>query len=107
MKDKVIVITGATSGIGERAAEKLAAMGARLVIVARDKERGEATLSRLRKISPAAHSIHYADLSRLSEMKRAAREIAAAEPRIDVLMNNAGALFDRRQETSDGLERTF
>jgi len=108
MRGKVVVITGATSGIGQVAAEKLAAMGARLVLVARDKTRGEAALARLRHAGPSAgHSIHYADLSRLSEMKRVAAEIAAAEPRIDVLINNAGALFGSRQLTADGLELTF
>jgi NAD(P)-dependent dehydrogenase (short-subunit alcohol dehydrogenase family) len=109
MQGKVVVITGATSGIGEVAARRLAAMGARLVLIARDGTRGEAALTRLRSGgSPGiAHSIHYGDLSRISEMKRLAREIAAAEPRIDVLINNAGALFGTRQVTEDNLEMTF
>lgn len=108
MQGKVVVITGATSGIGKVAAETLAGKGARIVQVARDKARGEAAMARLREIAPgAAHTIHYADLLRLSEMKRVAGEIAAAEPRIDVLMNNAGAVFAQRQMTQDGLERTF
>jgi NAD(P)-dependent dehydrogenase (short-subunit alcohol dehydrogenase family) len=108
MRGKTVVITGATSGIGEVAAEKLAAMGARLVLVARDKTRGEAELDRLRSLTPGInHAIHYADLSRLAEVKRVAAEIAAAEPRIDVLINNAGALFATRHVTSDGLELTF
>lgn len=108
MKGKVVVITGATSGIGQIAAEELAGMGARIIQVARDHERGEAALQRLRERAPGAnHGIHYGDLSRISEMKRIASEIAAAEPRIDVLMNNAGALFSSRQVTEDGLECTF
>ena len=108
MQGKVIVITGATSGIGQVAAERLAGMGARLVLVARDKVRGQAVLARLRERAPGIpHSIHYADLSRLVEMRRVAAEIAAAETRIDVLINNAGALFGSRQVTEDGLERTF
>ena len=108
MQGKVIVITGATSGIGQVAAERLAGMGARLVLVARDKVRGQAMLARLRERAPGvSHSIHYADLSRLVEMKRVAAEIAAAEARIDVLINNAGALFGSRQVTEDRLERTF
>jgi NAD(P)-dependent dehydrogenase (short-subunit alcohol dehydrogenase family) len=108
MQGKVVVITGATSGIGQVAAEKLAAMGARIVQVGRDKARGEAALERLRQVGPGiAHSIHYADMSRLSEMNRVAVAIAAAEPRIDVLINNAGAMFTRRQVTVDGLECTF
>jgi NAD(P)-dependent dehydrogenase (short-subunit alcohol dehydrogenase family) len=108
MNGKVVVITGATSGIGQIASEELARMGARIVQVARDRGRGEAALARLRQINPAGeHTIHYADLSRLAEMHRAAAEIAAAEPRIDVLINNAGAMFGRREVTEDGLERTF
>jgi NAD(P)-dependent dehydrogenase (short-subunit alcohol dehydrogenase family) len=108
MKGKVVVITGATSGIGLVAAEKLAGMGARIVQIARDRERGEAAMKRLRELSSAiAHSIYYADLSGLTQMRRVAAEIAAAEPRIDVLINNAGAIFSTRQVTKDGLERTF
>ena len=108
MQGKVVVITGATSGIGRVAAERLAEKGARIVLVARDKVRGETTLARLRERAPRlAHAIHYADLSRLAEAKRVAQAIAAAEPRIDVLINNAGALFNSRSVTEDGLELTF
>src|ERR1039457_1964841 len=108
MHGRVVVITGATSGIGQVAAEKLAAMGARLVLVARDRTRGEAALARLNTADPnARHTIHLADLSTIAEMKRMAREIAAAEPRIDVLIINAGALFNSRRVTGDGLEMTF
>jgi NAD(P)-dependent dehydrogenase (short-subunit alcohol dehydrogenase family) len=108
MLGKVVVITGATSGIGQVAAEKLARMGARIVQVARDGGRGEAAFARLQEIAPGvAHRVHHADLSRLAEMKRVGAEIAAAEPRIDVLINNAGAVFGTRHVTEDGLERTF
>ena len=108
MAGKVIVITGATSGIGQAAAKKLAAMGARLVMVARSRERGEAMLSRVKELSPqTGHTIHYADLSVLTESQRVGNEIAMAESRIDVLINNAGALFGKRQITADGLEKTF
>jgi NAD(P)-dependent dehydrogenase (short-subunit alcohol dehydrogenase family) len=108
MQGKVVVITGATSGIGEVAARRLASMGARIVLVARDKARGEAALAGLRSGgADNSHSIHYGDLSRISEMKRVAQEIAAAQPRIDVLINNAGAMFGSRQLTEDNLERTF
>ena len=108
MRGKVVVITGATSGIGAVAAEQLVATGARIVLVARDRARAETELARLREKGPGEqHSVHYADLSRLDEMKRLGREIAAAEARIDVLVNNAGALFSYRTVTSDGLEMTF
>jgi NAD(P)-dependent dehydrogenase (short-subunit alcohol dehydrogenase family) len=53
------------------------------------------------------HRVHYADLTRISEIKRVATEIAEAEPRIDVLINNAGAMFANRKLTEDGLEFTF
>jgi NAD(P)-dependent dehydrogenase (short-subunit alcohol dehydrogenase family) len=78
------------------------------VLVARDRGRAEATLAKLKQVCPgAAHSAHFADLSLLAEMKRVGREIAAAEPRIDVLINNAGSVFLTRQLTPDGLEHTF
>ena len=108
MRGKTVVITGGTSGIGEVAAVALAKMGARIVLVARDKSRGDATLARLRDITPdIAHSVNFADVLRMTEMKRVAAEIADHEPRIDVLINNAGALFAKRRLTEDGLERTF
>ena len=108
MQGKVVVITGATSGIGEVAAMRLAKLGARLVLIARDRARGEATLARLRAAGAGvAHVVHYADLSRLGETRRVAVAIAAAEPRIDLLVNNAGAIFAARAVTTDGLERTF
>jgi NAD(P)-dependent dehydrogenase (short-subunit alcohol dehydrogenase family) len=108
MLGKVVVITGATSGIGQIAAAELAALGARIVLVARDRGRADSTLAKLREAGPSApHSAHIADLSLLGDMKRVGREIAAAEPRIDVLINNAGNVFPSRQLTPDGLERTF
>ena len=108
MQGKTIVITGATSGIGEVAAMRLARQGARLLLVARDPRRAEGVLARLRGAAPAAaHGVYPADLSRLSEMKRVGAEIAKAEPRIDILINNAGAFFSARRLTEDGLERTF
>jgi NAD(P)-dependent dehydrogenase (short-subunit alcohol dehydrogenase family) len=108
MQGKVVVITGATSGIGEIAAGRLAQQGARLLLVARDPRRARATLTQLNSIArDPGHRFYEADLSRLSEMKRVAGEIARAEPRIDVLINNAGAVFGSRQLTEDNLERTF
>src|SRR5262245_32121145 len=90
MEGRTCVITGATSGLGQAAAEALAAMGARIVMIARNKQRGEAMLTKLRNRFPLVkHGIYYADLLRLAEVKQAAADIAAAEPRVDVLLNNA------------------
>ena len=108
MQGKTVVITGATSGIGAVAARRLAGLGARIVMIARDRHRAEGTLRELRAAnSGQAHTAFYADLSRLREMKRVAGEIAAAEPKIDVLMNNAGLIASRNQRTEDGLELMF
>jgi NAD(P)-dependent dehydrogenase (short-subunit alcohol dehydrogenase family) len=108
MQGKTVVITGATSGIGRVAAGALAAQGARIVLIARDRARGEETLAALRAAGPeAAHVVHHANLSRLTEMKRVAEAIAASEPRVDVLINNAGAMFTARQVTGEAFEMTF
>ncbi len=108
MRGKTVVITGGTSGIGAVAAVRLAEQGARIVLVARDKVRAETTMQALSAANPSAsHTVHFADLSRLAEMRRVGEEIAAAESVVDVLVNNAGAYFSRHQLTSDGLELTF
>ncbi len=108
MQGKTVVITGATSGIGAVTATTLASQGAKIVFIARDRARGEQMLQQLRAISPGAgHLLHCADLSLLAEMKRVAATIADSEKKIDVLVNNAGAVFSKRELTSEGLERTF
>jgi NAD(P)-dependent dehydrogenase (short-subunit alcohol dehydrogenase family) len=87
---------------------ELARQGARIVLVARDPARADETLAKLRKANAGAdHKAHLADLSELSQMKRVAGEIAAQEPAIDVLVNNAGALFNKREVVEGGLEKTF
>ena len=86
----------------------MAGQGARIVAVGRDAARADATMAKLRAANPdAQHAVPLADLSRLSEMKRVAAVIAQTGPEIDVLINNAGALFNRREVTEDGLEKTF
>ena len=108
MQGKTVVVTGATSGIGEVAALELAGKGARIVFIARDRNRGEVTLAKLNATAPGlSHKVHYADLTLLAEMKRVAAECPASEPRVDVHINNAGAAFAQRQVTADGFELTF
>ena len=108
MHGKTCVITGATSGIGLAAAEALAAKGASLALVGRDRARGAVALARVRAAAPGVRAhMHYADLLSVAEVRRLGAELQAAYPRIDVLVNNAGALFQEREVTGDGLERTF
>jgi NAD(P)-dependent dehydrogenase (short-subunit alcohol dehydrogenase family) len=108
MQGKTVVATGATSGIGEVAVKALAGMGARIVFVARNTKRAAATLAALEAIAPGlGHRAHIADLSLIAETRRVGGEIAASEPRIDVLINNAGAMFSNRRVTAEGLELTF
>ena len=108
MLGKTVVITGASSGIGEVTALRLAERGARIVFVARDPARARVTLARLQAAAPGRkHMVHFADLATIAGMRRVGAEIAAAESRVDVLMNNAGALFMHRTCTADGLAATF
>ena len=108
MDGKVVVVTGGTSGIGQVAAAELARQGARIILIARDPVRAARALADVSGAGPGVtHRVVYADLASIAETRRAAAEIAAAEPRIDVLINNAGALFNRRRLSPDGLEMTF
>src|SRR6185437_16072818 len=93
MQGKTIIATGATSGIGEAAVLALAALGARIVFIARDDARAKATMRKLEVKAPGLdHRAHLADLSSMDETRRVGAAIADSEPRVDVLINNAGAL---------------
>jgi NAD(P)-dependent dehydrogenase (short-subunit alcohol dehydrogenase family) len=104
----LVLITGATRGIGEAAAIALAREGVELALVGREPERVRAVAEQARAAGTGApvHE-HVADLLLMSEVRALAEEVAASYERIDVLANNAGALFSQRKETSEGLERTF
>lgn len=101
-----VVITGPTAGIGRVACERLAAMGASLALVARNRAKADVLAADLRRRGAPRASVHVADLSRMADVRRVAAELATL-PRIDVLLNNAGAIFNRRKVTDDGFERTF
>ncbi|HUF39094.1 MAG TPA: SDR family oxidoreductase [Anaerolineales bacterium] len=108
MDGKTIIITGATAGIGLAAAEALAAMGARVVGISRDPDKCARVAGELReKTGNGDIDFFCADLSSLTEIRRVADDLLDQFPRIDVLINNAGALFVRRMLTVDGFERTF
>ncbi|GAC1468564.1 MAG: SDR family oxidoreductase [Isosphaeraceae bacterium] len=108
MNGKTCLVTGATSGIGEVASEELARRGAKVVLVGRDRERCEATARRIQQ-STNNPDIDWmlADLSSHAEVRRLAGEIQARCPRLDVLINNAGALYAPRRESVDGIEMTW
>jgi NAD(P)-dependent dehydrogenase (short-subunit alcohol dehydrogenase family) len=108
MKGKVVLITGANSGIGKETAQGLAKMGASLVLVCRDREKGEAVKEEIaRATGNASIELFLADLLPQREVRRVAAEIKATHPRLDVLVNNAGASFTDYAETEDGIERTM
>ena len=104
----LVVLTGATRGIGRAAAIELARQGAEVALVGRDPERVEAVAAEASAAGGAApvHR-HVADLMLMAGVRELAEELRERYEHIDVLANNAGALFASRQETSEGLERTF
>ena len=108
MKGKVVLITGASSGIGKETAMGLAKMGASLVLVCRDREKGETAKEQIaRAAGNVSIDLFQADLLPQREVRRVAAEIKATYPRLDVLVNNAGASFMDYAETEDGIERTM
>src|SRR3954467_8278667 len=105
---KVAVVTGATSGIGKETAVELAARGATVVLAARSHEKGEATLTEVRNRSGSdTVSVGALDLAELASVRSFARRLLADHDRLDVLINNAGAIHPTRTETADGFESTF
>jgi len=104
----LVVITGATRGIGRAAAIELAKGGAEVVVVGREPERVEAVASEAQATEGGApiHT-HVADLASMGDVRALADELKANHQRIDVLANNAGALFASRKTTSDGFEQSF
>lgn len=108
MQGKIVLVTGATNGIGRVTAQALAQMGAEVVILSRDAQRVQETVQEISAETgnPAVSGLA-ADLSVQADVMRAAQEFRAKYKKLDVLVNNAGAVFVQRQLSADGLEMTF
>src|SRR5215470_18693842 len=106
MNGKVCVVTGATSGIGKAAATGLARMGARVVLVGRDRGRAEATAAQIGSAGALPPMVDIADLASMDQVRALAGRLRSLE-RIDVLINNAGLVLGERRGTEDGFEHVF
>jgi len=104
---KLVVLTGATSGIGYYTARKYAEHGAHILTINRNKQKSEALCEELQRDFGASCSYILADLSTLDAMHHAADELAKLKEPIAVLIHNAGVFLKRRTLTTDGLETTF
>ena len=109
MQGKTVVVTGGNSGIGLETAEALAGMGARVIVTARNADKGRAAVAGIveRLGGDAPVQLVVFDLADLSSVRRGASEILEQAPRLDVLVNNAGVVLSERHETVDGFEATF
>ncbi len=108
MAARTVVITGASSGIGLETARALAGQGAHVVMVVRSRARGEAAIADIQRTVPGGSlELALADLYSLAQVRKAAAELRDKLPRLDVLINNAGLIHDKRELTVDGFERTF
>ncbi len=108
MDGQVVLVTGASSGLGQAAAEGFARLGASVTILARDPERGERARAQTAARSGASDvSLELCDLSDLSAVRALAERFGSRAPRLDVLVNNAGVLSSRRMLSADGIELTF
>jgi NAD(P)-dependent dehydrogenase (short-subunit alcohol dehydrogenase family) len=108
VRDKVVVVTGASSGLGLETAKQLAAAGAEIVMICRDRSRGEQARAQVAQVATGKPPVAIlADLSVQAEVRQAAADIKARYDAIDVLVNNAGSAFGERVQSADGLELTW
>ena len=106
---RVVIVTGANTGLGFDTARVLAARGAHVVMAVRDTTKGDAAVAQISGTAPRADvSVQKLDLGSLESVRAAADELRAAYPCIDLLINNAGVMYPSpRQTTSDGFELQF
>jgi retinol dehydrogenase 12 len=108
LQGKIFLVTGATEGIGKAAALHFAKRGAELVIVGRNKEKSEQVLAELaRHSSQNKISLLLGDMSSLADIRKVAAQFKEKHDRLDVLVNNAGAVFSDKKLSTDGYEMTF
>jgi NAD(P)-dependent dehydrogenase (short-subunit alcohol dehydrogenase family) len=108
LETKVYLLTGATEGIGKAAGKVFAERGATLVITARNREKGERLVTDWKRVTGNRKiELLVGDLSKLDDVRAVAAAFRAAHERLDVLANNAGALFTSYNLTADGFEMTF
>ncbi|MBX5482967.1 MAG: SDR family oxidoreductase [Myxococcaceae bacterium] len=108
VRGKIALVTGATSGIGKVTAKELARRGATVVLTTRDRARGEQTAAEIRAAAPKARvELLEGDLSLMREVRRMATELQQRFDRLELLINNAGAIFEDREVTAEGIERTL
>lgn len=104
---KVIVVTGANSGIGLVSATEFAGRGAQVIMMCRNPERGAEAVEQITTQTGATPELITCDFSDMDQIRAAAGQVLARHPQLDVLLNNAGAYFPRRLESAQGLEMTF
>ena len=105
---RLAIVTGSNTGLGYDTARVLAARGAKVVLAVRDTAKGEEAATRIRRLTPGAEvAVHKLDLGSLASVRAAGAELAAAYPRIDLLINNAGVMYPPKQTTADGFELQF
>jgi NAD(P)-dependent dehydrogenase (short-subunit alcohol dehydrogenase family) len=108
MQNKICMVTGATGGIGKVTARELARRGAEVIIVGRDHIKSESAVSSIRRDFPKAKvSYLFADLSNQTQIRQLAKEFRDQYKKLDVLINNVGGIFFKRQLSVDGIEMTF
>jgi NAD(P)-dependent dehydrogenase (short-subunit alcohol dehydrogenase family) len=108
MKDMVCIVTGSNSGIGKETALALSKIGATVIMLVRNKERGErAQAEIINKTGNHNTVLMLCDLSSMNSIKKFTKEFADNHDKLNVLINNAGAIFRKRQTTVDGFERTL